>query len=266
MSEHTTERTPTEPRPRAHHTVPSTTIVLTCSHLHSALIRLNSGVLYCRASAAPFGCTKALHSRRNLSSCAPFQCKTMQRPRARPQRTAAQLRCPRRLPPSPQPAPRSRAETPRVERRWRRRCCNAPSARPRPTVARRVRWEARRPAPRTARRTRARFCSPSPFPHPLPDRCVEGWTQARVRRAGAGRGSGANQACRPGGRARAGGADCAAGQTKDEDERATTRRRLAGRAAMRARGAGAGAGDAWDGPQTGDMERSHILMALRASH
>ena len=55
----------------------------------------------------------------------------------------------------------------RAARRSRRRCCSAPSARPRPTAARRARWETRAPPLRTARRTRL-LAHPRPLPSPLP--------------------------------------------------------------------------------------------------
>ena len=70
-------------------------------------------------------------------------------------RRALGTRCSRRPPPPPRPRPAApRATAGRAVRRSRRRCCSAPSARARPTAARRARWETRAPPLRTARRTR----------------------------------------------------------------------------------------------------------------
>jgi len=163
------------------------------------------------------------------------------------ERSLPGLRCPRR-----RPAPaRSRAATRHAARRSPRRCCSAPSARARPTAARRARWETRPACPRHALRVAragVRFCpltrtctiSPS-LSLPPPDCRVEGRAQARVRRAGAGGRDGGAAAARCAGgcrarrgHARAGGADGRAGPTGDKVGRAASRARLAGCGGARA--------------------------------
>ena len=118
----------------------------------------------------------------------------------------------------------------RAARRWRRRSSCAAGARQWPTAARSARCS---PAPvqsarhaRSAMHARPRLCAltrplpprPLPAPPPPPDRRMEGRAQARVRRAGAGVGGGADAARRAEGgrRARAGGADHAAGAPDGE--------------------------------------------------
>ena len=100
-------------------------------------------------------------------------------------------RCLRRRPPA-----RSCVATARAARHLRRRCCSAPSARPRPTAARRARWETPA-APAAHSAPYASACSPAPAPFPPdctppppPDCRVEGRAQAQVRCSGAGRGGG----------------------------------------------------------------------------